>query len=189
MCVMGLGSDTRGSVRIPAALCGVAGFKPTASRVDRTGAFPLSYTLDSVGPLANSVACCAVFDAILSGEGRASEARPPPARPVRGLRLLVPECFAMADLDDAVDAAFSRALTTLEDAGCDVVRRDAAAALDAAHALYAGGGFAGPESAQIHRPILASHRVEYDPNVAARIEAGENASAADYVHWGWTARG
>src|SRR5262249_29042133 len=59
MCVMALGSDTRGSIRQPAALCGVTGFKPTTRRVPRDGAFPLSYTLDSVGPLANSVACCA----------------------------------------------------------------------------------------------------------------------------------
>src|SRR5437764_11089461 len=68
MCVMALGSDTRGSIRQPAALCGVVGFKPTARRVPRAGCFPLSYTLDSVGPLANSVACCAAYDAVLSGE-------------------------------------------------------------------------------------------------------------------------
>src|SRR6185295_8202532 len=68
MCVMALGSDTRGSIRQPAALCGVVGFKPTQRRVSREGAFPLSYTLDSVGPLANSVDCCTAYDAILSGE-------------------------------------------------------------------------------------------------------------------------
>src|SRR5262245_23712497 len=68
MCVMALGSDTRGSIRIPSALCGVTGFKPTTRRVPRDGAFPLSYTLDSIGPLANSVACCATYDAILAGE-------------------------------------------------------------------------------------------------------------------------
>src|SRR5207237_7582104 len=62
MCVMALGSDTRGSIRQPAALCGVVGFKPTARRVPREGAFPLSFTLDSVGPLANSAACCAMYD-------------------------------------------------------------------------------------------------------------------------------
>ena len=68
MCAMALGTDTRGSVRIPSALCGVTGFKPTARRVPRDGAFPLSYTLDSIGPLANSVSCCAVYDALLAGE-------------------------------------------------------------------------------------------------------------------------
>src|SRR5213078_2556683 len=69
MCVMALGSDTRGSIRQPAALCGVVGFKPTQRRVPLEGAFPLSYTLDSVGPLANSVDCCAAYDSILSAEG------------------------------------------------------------------------------------------------------------------------
>src|ERR1051325_7895089 len=64
MCVMALGTDTRGSIRAPAALCGVVGWKPTARRVPRDGAFPLSYTLDSVRPLANSVACCAAYDAV-----------------------------------------------------------------------------------------------------------------------------
>ena len=80
MCVMALGSDTRGSIRVPAAFCGVTGFKPTTRRVPREGAFPLSYTLDSVGPLANSVACCAVYDAILAGEA----VEPLPELPAKG---------------------------------------------------------------------------------------------------------
>src|SRR3954471_14499210 len=76
MCVMALGTDTRGSIRGPSALCGVVGFKPTARRVPRDGAFPLSYTLHSVGPLANSVDCCAAYDAVLSGEGGEIPAMP-----------------------------------------------------------------------------------------------------------------
>src|ERR1700720_3039842 len=66
--VIAIGTDTGGSVRIPAALCGVVGFKPTASRLPRAGATPLSTTLDSIGPLANSVACCAITDAVMAGE-------------------------------------------------------------------------------------------------------------------------
>src|SRR5256885_4358864 len=85
MCAMALGSDTRGSIRQPAALCGVVGFKPTQRRVPRDGCFPLSYTLDSVGPLANSVDCCAASDAVLSGEG----GELPPLQ-AKGLRLLLP---------------------------------------------------------------------------------------------------
>src|SRR3954463_2119172 len=85
MCVMALGSDTRGSIRQPAALCGVTGFKPTARRVPRDGAFPLSYTLDSVGPLANSVPCCAAYDAVL-----ADEPGELPTSLAKGLRLLLP---------------------------------------------------------------------------------------------------
>src|SRR5204863_8947237 len=86
MAVVALGSDTRGSIRGPAALCGVTGWKPTAIRVPREGAFPLSFTLDSIGPLANSVACCATFDAILAGDATA----PLPQLDAKALRLLVP---------------------------------------------------------------------------------------------------
>jgi aspartyl-tRNA(Asn)/glutamyl-tRNA(Gln) amidotransferase subunit A len=81
MCVMGLGSDTRGSVRVPAAFCGIAGWKPTQRRVPREGAFPLSYTLDTVGPLANTLACCAAYDAVLAD----APLTPLPELPVKGL--------------------------------------------------------------------------------------------------------
>ena len=106
---MALGSDTRGSVRIPSALCGTTGFKPTAARVPRDGAFPLSYTLDSVGPLANSVACCALFDAILSGERPAALAASPPPLPVERLQLLLPRCGLFDDVEPVVSAAFEAA--------------------------------------------------------------------------------
>src|ERR1700716_1199511 len=112
MCVMALGSDTRGSVRGPAALCGVTGFKPTSRRVPRDGAFPLSYTLDSVGPLANNVACCADYDAVLSGEGGEL-----PEMPAKGLRLLLPRSIALDELDAQVGEAFDRALKKLSRAG------------------------------------------------------------------------
>src|SRR5436305_6990738 len=93
MCVMALGTDTRGSIRAPAALCGVVGWKPTARRVPREGAFPLSFTLDSIGPLANSVACCAAYDAVLAGEAHAEL----PTLEAKGLRLLLPRSSALAD--------------------------------------------------------------------------------------------
>src|SRR6185369_16269320 len=107
--VMGLGSDTRGSIRQPAALCGIAGFKPTMRRVSREGAFPLSYTLDSVGPLANTVGCCAAYDAILAGEADAAL----PTLPVKGLRLLLPRSSAIEDLDPEVSKAFEATLAAL----------------------------------------------------------------------------
>src|SRR5205823_5857212 len=106
MCVMGLGTDTRGSVRIPAGACGIVGFKPTARRVPREGAFPLSFTLDSVGPLANSVACCAAYDAVLAGEPVSALADLPAA----SLRLLLPACSPMAELEQPVASAFEAAL-------------------------------------------------------------------------------
>src|SRR4029453_6817713 len=68
MAVAAVGTDTGGSCRIPAAFCGIVGFKPTASRVPTQGAFPLSATLDSVGPLAATVGCCAAMDSVLAGD-------------------------------------------------------------------------------------------------------------------------
>src|SRR5688500_13855644 len=123
MCVMALGSDTRGSIRIPAAFCGVAGFKPTTRRVPREGAFPLSYTLDSVGPLANSVACCAVYDAILAG----AEPEPLPELPAKGLSFLLPKTEVRDGLDREVAQAFHSAVERLKRAGAIVSEKPAPA--------------------------------------------------------------
>ena len=95
MAAAAIGSDTGGSVRIPAALCGLAGFKPTQSRVPRDGAVPLSWTLDSIGPLAATIACCAVVDAVLAGEPPAA----PEPLPLEGLRLAVPQQIVLDGLD------------------------------------------------------------------------------------------
>ena len=115
---MGLGTDTGGSTRVPAAFCGVVGYKPTQRRVTREGAFPLSETLDSIGPLANSVACCAAVDRLIA------DAPTPlhPPLPVRGLRLGVPTDYVLDDLDDAVSRAFERALSALSLAGAIIER-------------------------------------------------------------------
>src|SRR3990172_5041634 len=104
MAAVALGTDTGGSVRIPAAFCGLVGFKPTARRVSPAGALPLSTTLDSVGPLAPSVACCALAGAVLSGE----PTHPVPARPARGLRFAVPRRYAWTDVEGHVARALDR---------------------------------------------------------------------------------
>jgi aspartyl-tRNA(Asn)/glutamyl-tRNA(Gln) amidotransferase subunit A len=175
MCVMALGSDTRGSIRQPAALCGVVGFKPTARRVPREGAFPLSYTLDSVGPLANSVACCALYDAVLAGE----PPEPLPELSAKGLRLLLPKSSALVDLDAEVGAAFDRALARLSKAGA-LVSEVAVPAFDRQDQYFKGGGLAGAEVVHIHKPYAA--RIgEYDPRVGKRIAMGRAISVADYV--------
>src|SRR5438105_4212005 len=175
MCVMALGSDTRGSIRQPAALCGVVGFKPTARRVPREGAFPLSYTLDSVGPLANSVACCAAYDAVLAGEAFA----PLPELAARGLRLLLPKSSALADLDREVGAAFERTLQRLSAAGA-VVSETPVPAFDRQNEYFKSGGIAGAEVVHIHKPY-AARIAEYDPRVGKRIAMGSTLSGADYV--------
>jgi aspartyl-tRNA(Asn)/glutamyl-tRNA(Gln) amidotransferase subunit A len=174
MCVMALGSDTGGSVRIPSALCGLTGFKPTARRVPLAGAFPLSYTLDSIGPLANSVGCCAAYDAVLSGE--------PPLQAdvaVRGLRLLVPRGALLEDLDGTVARAFAAALERLRKAGALVEERPAPV-FDRRSAYFDRGGFAAAEAYHIHRPHL-DRLSGCDPRVSARIQLGKDIAAADYV--------
>jgi len=107
--VAALGTDTGGSVRIPAAVCGIVGFKPTARRVPIDSVVPLSTSLDSIGPLANSVECCAIVDAVFAGESIAV----PEAMPLAGLRLAVPRHFVMDDLDPLVAKTFERGLRAL----------------------------------------------------------------------------
>ncbi len=113
MCEIAIGTDTGGSTRIPAALCGVVGFKPTQARVPTTGAFPLSAALDSVGPLALSVADCARADAVMAGD--AAWTLEPAA--LSGLRLGIPRGFPLQDLDATVAAGFDAATARLGKAG------------------------------------------------------------------------
>src|SRR2546430_16477603 len=81
MCEIAIGPDTGGSTRIPAAFCGVVGYKPTKARVPTEGAFPLSFTLDSVGPIARSVAACATADAVMAGDDPLGPGPTPPPGP------------------------------------------------------------------------------------------------------------
>ena len=178
MCVMALGSDTRGSIRIPAAFCGVTGFKPTTRRVPREGAFPLSTTLDSVGPLANSVACCAAYDAVLAGE----PIEPLPDLPAKGLRFLVPGTEVRDGLDREVEAAFNKSLDALRSAGALVTEKPVPA-FDRQAEYFKGGGYAGAEAYAIHRKY-AERLAQYDPRVAKRVLLGKDLSAADYVELG-----
>jgi aspartyl-tRNA(Asn)/glutamyl-tRNA(Gln) amidotransferase subunit A len=178
MAVMSLGSDTRGSIRGPAALCGVTGWKPTARRVPREGAFPLSYTLDSVGPLANSVACCAAYDAVLSGD--TWESLVPLG--IKGLRLMLPRSSALEDLDKDVAAAFQSSISKLSKAGA-VISEVAVPQFDRQGEYYKGGGYAGAEAYHIHR--ANQERIgEYDPRVGERILLGKSFSASDYLALG-----
>ena len=177
MCVMGLGSDTRGSIRQPAALCGIAGFKPTQRRVPREGAFPLSYTLDSIGPLAGTIACCAAYDAVLAGETSA-----PAALPAKGLRLLVPRSGALEDLDAEVAKAFQAALSALGNAGALIEERKVPA-FDRQAEYFKSGGFAAAEAYQIHSRY-ADRFGDYDPRVAKRVVWGKDIAAWELVELG-----
>jgi aspartyl-tRNA(Asn)/glutamyl-tRNA(Gln) amidotransferase subunit A len=178
MCAMALGSDTRGSIRIPAALCGITGFKPTTRRVPREGAFPLSYTLDSIGPLANSVACCAAYDAILAGE----PPEPLPELPAKALRLLLPKSEVRDGLDPEVAEGFESSLERLKRAGALITEKPLPE-FDRQSEYFKGGGYAGAEAYAIHRRN-ADRLGDYDPRVAKRVMLGKDLSAADYVDFG-----
>jgi aspartyl-tRNA(Asn)/glutamyl-tRNA(Gln) amidotransferase subunit A len=175
MAAFALGTDTGGSVRIPAALCGIAGFKPTTSRVPREGAFPLSRTLDSVGPLAPTVACCAVVFQVLAGGG----ARPLAAADLSRLRLGVPKNHMLEDLDVEVADAFQSALQRLARRGTTIVDIEVPEFSDAARASI-GGGISPPEAYAVHRKWIDRDQ-DIDPRVLERILRGASMSAADYI--------
>jgi aspartyl-tRNA(Asn)/glutamyl-tRNA(Gln) amidotransferase subunit A len=174
--VVAIGSDTGGSVRIPAALCGLAGFKPTQYRIPRDGVVPLSTTLDSIGPLANSIACCAIADAVMAGD----PAEPPAAMPVAGLRLLVPRSHVFEGLAPAVAAAFERACTALSREGARIVDR-ALPEIDEIPTINAAGGFAPIEAWAWHRNLIARRGGDYDPRVRGRIERAQSMSAVEFI--------
>ncbi|GAB1715602.1 MAG: Amidase [Nitrobacter sp.] len=171
-----LGTDTGGSCRIPAAYCGIVGYKPTARRIPLDGGIPLSLTLDSYGPIARSVGCCAAMDAVLANEAVA----PVAPRPANGLRLAVPTTVMLDDLDSAVARAFERALDRLAGAGAVIERMAVPEFADIA-SLNVGGGFSAAESWAWHRALIARKGQLYDPRVLSRIRRGESLSAADYV--------
>jgi aspartyl-tRNA(Asn)/glutamyl-tRNA(Gln) amidotransferase subunit A len=171
-----LGTDTGGSCRIPAAYNGIVGFKPTQRRVPLDGAVPLSFTLDSIGPLARTVNCCAVLDAVLANEQMA----PLQPRPIKGMRLAVPNTVALDDLEDAVAKTFERALEKLAREDAQIERIAVPEFLDVA-LMSAKGGFAAAESYAWHRYLIVAKGDIYDPRVASRILRGESQSAADYI--------
>jgi aspartyl-tRNA(Asn)/glutamyl-tRNA(Gln) amidotransferase subunit A len=176
MAVAALGTDTGGSVRIPAAVCGIVGFKPTARRVPIDGVVPLSTSLDSIGPLANSVECCAIVDAVFASEPIVV---PEPA-PLAGLRLGVPRQFVMDELDPVVATAFERACRALVAKGVSVEYVDLPQ-LDELPAINAKGGFAASEAFAWHQKLIARRGKDYDQLVYPRIMRGKEMSAADYI--------
>lgn len=171
-----LGTDTGGSCRIPASFCGVTGYKPTGRRVPTGGVVPLSFTLDSIGPLARTVSCCAAMDAVMAGEPE-REVKP---RPISSLRLLVTETMVLEKLDPHVAERFEAALTRLAKAGARISRAPFPT-FDRITALTAKGGFSASESYAWHRQMIATKKDTYDPRVLARIMRGAEQSAADYI--------
>jgi len=175
MAAIALGTDTGGSIRIPAALCGLTGFKPTAERIPTQGSVPLSKTLDSCGAIGVTVACCALIDRVLAG----LDPRIPPARPLEGVRLGVLTNYVTDGVEPTVAKAIDTGLKHLEAAGA-IVREVCFAPLDRLPEINRFG-FSPIEAWAWHRALIEQHRNEYDPRVLARILKGQPATAADYL--------
>jgi aspartyl-tRNA(Asn)/glutamyl-tRNA(Gln) amidotransferase subunit A len=176
MCDIAIGSDTGGSVRTPAAFCGIVGFKPSKFRVPTDGAFPLSHTLDSVGPLARTVAECAAADAVIAGE----ESWKVEPEPLGGLRLGIPQGRPLAELDQVVDAKFSDAVKQVGQAGVRF-SDERLTQLDEMAKVSAKAAITTIEAFAIHRELLTARAADYDPFVRGRLEGGRDVSAADYI--------
>ncbi len=176
MAAVTLGTDTGGSCRIPAAFNGITGYKPTASRVPLNGIVPLSFSLDSAGPMGLSVDCCAIADAILAGD----EVRPPDARDPKMLHFAVPKTLVFDGMDDLVAAAFDAAVRALSDAGA-LITEIPLSQLAELPQINAKGGFAAAEAYSWHRDLLAEKSSGYDPRVGGRIAKGADQSADDYI--------
>ena len=181
MCDIAIGTDTGGSVRVPAALCGLVGFKPSRQRVPTEGAFPLSETLDSVGPIGRSVADCAkadwvMADAVMAGE----EFAPLEPLALAGLRFGVAEGLPLDRLDGTVAAAFAAAISCLDSAAVDITH-ETLPLLDDMAELNAKGGVLSPEACVIHSDRLRRRGADIDPNVRVRIERGCTVTEADYA--------
>jgi len=171
-----LGTDTGGSCRVPASFNGVVGWKPTARRVPIGGVVPLSKSLDSIGPIARTVDCCEIMDAIFADEPPA----PLPQVPVKGLRLLVPETIVLDSLDRHVATAFDAALRRIDDAGATITRAPLPVLKRIAE-MTDKGGIAGAESYAWHRQLIAKRRADYDQRVLTRILRGAEQDAAFYI--------
>ncbi|MDD5334204.1 MAG: amidase [Rhodoferax sp.] len=172
---IGLGSDTGGSIRIPAALNGIVGFKNTARLVPTAGALPLSSTLDTVCALTRSVP-----DAILAHELLSRRQVTRNSAPLSAYRLGVASTQMLDGLDATVAGAWQRTLDTLRKAGARIDEL-ALSEINELQQIQASGGFSAAESYAWHRHLLAQKAESYDPRVAARIQRGALMSACDYI--------
>ncbi|MDX8477244.1 amidase [Mesorhizobium sp. VK24D] len=173
-----IGSDTGGSVRIPASLNGVVGFKPTARRVLLAGAFPLSTTLDSIGPLARSVADCAIADAIMGGE-EPSVLQP---IPLAGLRVGIPRGVLFGETQPEVSAAFESCVGKIEQAGARVADLPIDDLIAEMRAATRRASIAAIEGAEVHADWLAAGAsVPVDPHVSGPLSRALTVPASVYI--------
>lgn len=176
MAIAAIGTDTGGSIRIPATFCEVVGFKPTAARIPTRGVMPLSHSLDSSGPIAASVECCAIVDAVLSGEDIPDLSE----LPINRLRLLVPINYVLGSADKKVKADFATVIDLLKAAGAHIDFMELTQ-LDQLPYINRDGGFVCAEAYFHHRTRIEHHAEKYDPLVLTRILLGKEQNAADYL--------
>ena len=176
MCEIAIGTDTGGSCRIPGALCGIVGYKPSRQRIPTNGAFPLSYSIDSIGPIARSVEACARADAVMANETYV----PIEPVPLAGLRIGVALGYPLENLDETVGARFSDAVARLNKAGAHI-SEEKLSLLDEMAEVNSKGGVQPAEAFSIHRDLLSRRADAIDPNVSVRLERARNISAADYI--------
>jgi aspartyl-tRNA(Asn)/glutamyl-tRNA(Gln) amidotransferase subunit A len=170
MCYASIGTDTAGSIREPAALCGVIGLKPTYDLVSTRGIVPLSQSLDHAGPITRTVEDAAiVLEAIAEGPG---DYRPNLSTGVQGLRVGVPRRFFFDDLDAEIASAVEHAIADLTRLGAEV--REIELAVNTNRTLQAY------ESYQFHREMVAKSPELYQPETLRRIKSGEKISDQQY---------
>ena len=176
MCEIAIGTDTGGSCRIPGALCGIVGYKPSRQRIPTEGAFPLSYSIDSIGPIARSVEACAKADSVMAGENFV----PLEPAPLAGLRIGVVQGAPLDNLDETVAKRFPDAIGRLKQAGARI-SEEALSLLGDMVQVNSKGGVQPAEAFTVHRELLSRQGDAIDPNVRARLERARNISAADYI--------
>ncbi len=172
---VGIGTDTGGSIRIPAALCGLVGYKSTQARISRAGVMELSRTLDTMGSITRSVRACLAVDAVLS-----QQPLPSGVANLRDLRFAVPQTLMMDEVDVTVANAFERTLRRIRGSGAQVVEIPFAALADIA-ALSLPGGFSPIESYAAHHARLERGAHQIDQRVVARMMLGKDIRAQDYL--------
>lgn len=177
MAVAGLGTDTGGSCRIPAAFCGLVGFKPTANRIPREGVVPLSTSLDSIGPIAPTVDCCEIIDDVFAGgNGVIAES----ARPSDHIRLASIQDYVLEDLDPEVARVYERSLAQLDAAGVEIAEVSFPELKDLPE-INRKGGVIVAEAFAWHQELLERSGDVYDQRVRVRMEPGADMSAAEYL--------
>ena len=175
MALASIGTDTGGSIRIPAAACGIVGLKAAFGEVSIDGVVPLSRTLDHVGPLAQSVTDACLLHHALMGD---AAAQPPTPMPIHGLRLAVPRRYFCDLLDDDVRARFEEAIERLRTAGAHIDDVEIPHASDIAPVyLHIVLG----DAAAYHATALETMPERYTAPVRIRLEMGRYVMAEDYV--------